>query len=281
MALIQRGGPALIPRGGNVLGFSLNVPQIPCGINVEYFFDRAAVRNALKPAVHKALYKAGSVVFQLARRSIVRKGMAAPKLKVMNTYGNLSLRQISQLQSTRTETAGVNRDSRGRFLRGSGARRSIGGQITEADRQKVLKRIAEIKAKEQSPPGTPPHTHRGNLRDRPGIVFAFDKTSESVVIGPMLVDATMTRIAYLHEFGGSQRMRAWMWVPRWPRSYRTGIVGHWPVGTRPAKGERWAMTETIGTFRYPARPYMRPAMMRAIESGRIAKEFENKFSVGG
>lgn len=262
MALIPRGGPTLIPRGGNVLGFSLNVPQIPCGVNVDYFFDRAAVRQALGEMKAKAFYQAGRVVFQLARRSIVRKGMARPKLKVMKTYSNMSLRSISRLD----------------LMKGS---KSQGGKITESDRRKVLERIAQIKEQKPSSPGSPPFTHRGNLRDKPGIVFALGESRESVVIGPMLVDANMTRIAYLHEFGGSQRMRAWMWVPRWPRSYRTGIVGHWPVGSRPAKGERWAMTETIGTFRYPARPYMRPAMMRAIESGRIAKEFENKFSVGG
>lgn len=279
MAIFSR-APSLIPRGGSMLGVSFNMPGIPAGISTDYFFDRAAVRNALKPAVHKALVRGGLAVMQIARRSITRQGMAQPELKVMKTYAGLSLKQIAGLESASAERQGVMRDSRGRYLRGSGAIRSRDGQITEADRRKVLERIRQIRSKDASPAGTPPNTHRGNLRDRPGIVFAWDSTSESVVIGPMKVDDQMTRIAYLHEFGGSQRMRVWMWVPRYQGSY-TPIIRQMPVGKRPARSDRWTVTDTVGTFVYPRRPYMRPAIDRAISSGRIAKEFANRFKVGG
>ena len=252
MAIFSR-APSLIPRGGSVLGVSFNMPGIPAGISTDYFFDRAAVRNALKPAVHKALVRGGLAVMQIARRSITRQGMARPELKVMSENKNVSLANLV----TMSDAAGNKRQA-----------------------NKLRERIRQIRAKDASPAGSPPNTHRGNLRDRPGIVCAWDSTSESVVIGPMRVDNQMTRIAYLHEFGGSQRMRAWMWVPKYRGSY-TPIVRQMPVGKRPARSDRWAVTDTVGTFVYPRRPYMWPAIDRAISSGRIAKEFANRFKVGG
>jgi len=163
MAIFSR-APSLIPRGGSVLGVSFNMPGIPAGISTDYFFDRAAVRNALKPAVHKALVRGGLAVMQIARRSIKRQGMAQPELKVMKTYAGLSLKQIAGLESATAERQGVMRDSRGRYLRGSGAIRSRDGQITEADRRKVLERIRQIRSKDASPAGSPPNKAAGQVR---------------------------------------------------------------------------------------------------------------------
>ena len=245
---------ALIPAGRNPYGgaISMRMPGIPSGINYDYFFDRAAIKNALKPAVHKGLYRAGSVVMQIARRSIKRQGMARPKLKVMQENPDSTLRDLIGM----SEAIGNRRQT-----------------------NQLRRRLLEIQAKAPSAPGTPPHTHKGNLRDKPGIVFAWDPTSESVVVGQGSPSAAW--LASLHEFGGREQMRGWAWIPRWPRSYRNGIIGYWRVGREPRRKDRWEQTSFYESVPYPERPYMRPAFRKAIASGRIAKEFANRFRVGG
>lgn len=245
---------ALLPSGGNPYGaaISLNMPGIPAGIDYRFFFDRAAVKGTLSQMKHKALYKAGSVVMQIARRSIKRQGMARPKLKVMTENPDSTIRDLIGMSEA------------------SGNRRQA---------NQLRRRLLEIQAKAPSAPGTPPHTHRGNLRDKPGIVYAWDGTTESVVVGQG--ERSAAWLASLHEFGGREQMRGWAWIPRWPRSYRAGIIGYWRVDRSPKRSERWAPTSFYENVPYPERPYMRPAFRQAINSGRIAAEFANRFKVGG
>lgn len=245
---------ALLPAGRNPFGpaINFNMPGIPSGINYKYFFDRAAVKGAMSKTTHKALYRAGSVVMQIARRSIKRMGMAKPRLKVMQENPDATIRDLIGMSEA------------------SGNRRQA---------NQLRKRLLEIQAKAPSPPGTPPHTHRGNLRDKPGIVYAWDPISESVVVGQGSPSAAW--LASLHEFGGREQMRGWAWIPRWPRSYRNGIIGYWRVGREPQRKERWEPTSFYEAMPYPERPYMRPAMRQAVASGRIAAEFANRFKVGG
>lgn len=245
---------ALLPSmSGGIPGVSLGAQiRIPSGINYEYFFDRARVINAMDKAKRAALYKAGSVVMQIARRSIKRMGMAKPKLRVMTENPEMSIRDLIGMSEA------------------SGNRRNA-----NALRQRLL----EIRAKAPSAPGTPPHTHRGNLRDKPGIVYAWDPGSESVVVGQGSPSAAW--LASLHEFGGTEQMVGWAWIPKWPRSYRAGIIGYWRVGRSPKNLKRWEQTRFRETMPYPARPYIRPAFAKAIDSGRIASEFRNRFRVGG
>jgi len=232
------------------LSGGVNIPQIAARISYDYFFDRALIKNTLDAAVRRALYKSGSIVFQIARRSIKRQGMALPRLKVMRDNPGISIGQLI----TRTETTD---------------RRS---------HRALIKRLRQIQAREPSAPNTPPHTHRGNLRDRPGIVYAFDPTSESVVIGES--DPSISWLASLHEFGGSQPMQGWAWVPRYPR-YQNAIIGWWRVGQHPQRTSLWEPTAFRERRVYPARPYMRPAIARAIASRDIVKQFQNQFRVGG
>jgi hypothetical protein len=243
---------ALIPYTRSVGQISLNFPGITAGIDYNYFFDRAAIKSAMSKTTHKALYRAGSVVMQIARRSIKRMGMAKPRLKVMTENPDQSIRDLIGMSEA------------------SGNRRQA---------NQLRRRLLEIQAKAPSAPGTPPHTHRGNLRDKPGIVYAFDPTSESVVVGQGSPSAAW--LASLHEFGGRETMQGWAWIPRWPRSYRNGIIGYWRIGREPKRKDRWERTRFQETFPYHERPYMRPAMRQAIDSGRIAKEFANRFKVGG
>jgi hypothetical protein len=245
---------ALLPSMPNLgAGLSLNAgARIPAGINYEYFFDRSRVINAMSKAKRAALYKGGSVVMQIARRSIKRQGMARPKLQVMNENPDQTIRDLIGMSEA------------------SGNRRQA---------NQLRRRLLEIQAKAPSAPGTPPHTHRGNLRDRPGIVYAYDPTSESVVVGQG--SPSIAWLAALHEFGGTEQMIGWAWIPRWPRSYRAGIIGYWRVGRSPKRLNRWEQTSFRENVPYPERPYMRPAFAKAISTGRIAKEFANRFKVGG
>ena len=245
---------ALLPSMPNLgTGLGLNVSAgIPVKINYEYFFDRSRVINAMSKAKRAALYKGGSVVMQIARRSIKRQGMARPKLRVMTENPDQSIRDLIGMSEA------------------SGNRRQA---------NQLRRRLLEIQAKAPSDPGTPPHTHMGNLRDKPGIVYAYDPTSESVVVGQG--SPSIAWLAALHEFGGTEQMVGWAWIPRWPRSYRAGIIGYWRIGRSPKRANRWEQTSFRENVPYPERPYMRPAFAKAISTGRIAKEFANRFRVGG
>lgn len=245
---------ALIPSmSGGIPGVSLGADiRVPVSINYKYFFDKPRVINAMSKTKRLALYKAGSVVFQIARRSIKRMGMAKPRLRVMTENPDMSLRELIGMSEA-------------------------GGNRRQANQ--LRRRLVEIQAKAPSQPGTPPHTHRGNLRDKPGIVYAFDPTTESVVVGQG--SPSIAWLASLHEFGGSEDMVGWAWIPRWRGSYRAGIIGWWRVGRSPQNTSRWEQTRFRERHPYPARPYMRPAFAKAIASGRIPAEFRNRFRVGG
>lgn len=49
-------------------------------------------------------------------------------------------------------------------------------------------------------PGKPPHSHDGDLRR--GIVFAYDRPNQSVVIGPLAYNIDGGRVPEVLEFGG-------------------------------------------------------------------------------
>lgn len=60
------------------------------------------------------------------------------------------------------------------------------------------------KAGVYSPPGSPPYSHSGKFKK--GILFAYDRQTKSVVVGPTLFERTAAfRIPGLHEFGGKDR----------------------------------------------------------------------------
>lgn len=242
MALIPMG--SLIPGTG---GLGLGIPGIPAQISVDWFFDRSTVQNALKGAKKWGLYRAGSVVMQISRRSIRKMGLAKPQLRIMRENPGIRLRDI---------------------LRDPG--------VPERTKRRVRERIFEIRFRPWSAAGTPPHTHTGIFRR--GITYAFDPSTESVVVGQTLQGGNW--LAALHEYGGYQRMQAWAWVPRWPR-YNSGILSWHREGRAPRNPARWVVTGFRKTFRYPERPYMQPAMLRAIASGRIPRQFRNRFRMGG
>lgn len=250
-------------------------PIVPAG-RFRFTYYARDVNTARGRLKFGALKKAGFAVMNLARRSIIRQGAAKPRLAVAKRNPGLTLRQIAELPGASRATAGTQRDSRGRFLPGSGKRAAVAGEISERDRARVLERIREIKARKPSRPGTPPHTHTGLLRRN--IFFDLDRSTESVVIGSFVPNAKWLPV--LHEFSGVQKMAAWLYVPRYAGRY-SPILAYHRVGKGPQNRGRWEPTQATKAMPYPARPYMGAAMRRGIGSGKIAAEFKGRFRVSG
>lgn len=251
---------------------SVKIPQPKLRVDFKYFFDRKIVTDTIGREKVKSLKRAGYKTMQIARRSITKQGMAKPQLKVAKEYANLSLAQIATLPGVAVFRGGVQRDSRGRFTRRSPAMRGVEGRITEATRRKVMERLREVQNPSHSDPGQPPFTHTGMFRNH--IVFSYDPGSESVVVGQAMPRGEW--LANLHEFGGVQPTKAWAFVPKY-QPYRAPILAFMKAGRSPRNASRWRPTSITDIRRYPARPYMRPAVLKAAASGAIVKSF----SVGG
>jgi len=261
----------LFPTAGSMFPGGGSVRLIP-EVRVSMFFDRSSVKNAMTKAEHKALSRASLLVRRTAQKSIRKMGMAKPKLAIMNAYSGMNLSQISRLPGASTERAGTARDSRGRFLKGSGARRSRDGRITERDRQKVIQRVREMKTKPPSAPGTPPHTHvpfGHMLGFRRNLYNAYDSQTHSAVVGPSKKGQDW-QAPQLHEFGGSKRLVGYVWRPKYER-YNKPIVRWVSPGTK--LGDQWIPLGKSKTSSYPPRPFMRPALEKS--RGRIAEMFRD------
>ena len=239
---------SMLDAGRNPLGAGLSGSMgIPLRINFDFFFDRASVQAALDKAIYRGLYSTGSVLMQISRRSIKKMGMAKPKLKVMRANPDAKLRQLLARNDVSTRT-----------------------------KRKISERLFEIRFKPPSQAGTPPHTHAGTLRR--SITYQYDPSTESVVVGAFMDGAAY--IASLHEHGGTQRMAAWAWIPKYDRGYK-GILSWYRVGKGPRNRANWELTTSFRqTFIYPQRAFMFPAMIEGIRRGRIPKEFEGRFRVG-
>mgnify|MGYP003341836428 CR=1 FL=1 len=242
-------GVFLPPGGGLAANIGLNgrIPSIPSRINVKYFFDRPRVKDAMDRAKYWSLYKAGSVVMQTARRSIKKKGLARPKLQIMKDNPGVALSQLARMPGIRPST-----------------------------RRQLRQRIWEIKNKPPSPPGTPPHTHTGVFRR--DIVYAYDPVAESVVVGQFMQGGAW--LAALHEYGGTQRMQAYAFIPKYEGRY-TGIIGWWRVGKKPRLPGRWHPLNMFENHSYPARPYMRPSITNAAAKSEVVAKFAGQFRAGG
>lgn len=106
-----------------------------------------------------------------------------------------------------------------------------------------------------SRPGDPPLNHTGKLKNN--IFFAWEEATQSVRIGPTKFNGRGSSMAAL-EYGGP----APVLVKKWH--------GH---GSRP--------TWEIRTVYIRARPFMRPALKKAMEPQRVKKFFERFMSDGG
>ena len=244
---------SIFPLGGGnpysaALG-GIRIPAIGMRASVNMFFDRAAVQNALSDMEWKSLSKASMRIKDHAKRSIKKMGRARPLLKIQKANPGLDLTSI---------------------LKQPG----VAGRTKRA----VIQRIREIKMKPPSAPGTPPHTHvpYGHMLGfRRNLWNFYDATSHSAVVGP---SRKGRMLPYLHEFGGQQTMVTWVYKPKWAGSMKAPIVWKREASERPRDPSRWLVTQQRQTVTYPARPYMDPALMKAVRNGDLAKAFGGKFS---
>jgi len=240
---------AIFPTGNLFpgLGGGFRIPGVAMRASVKNFFDRDAVKNALSEMEHRALSKGSMRIKDYAKRSIRKMGMAKPKLKIMRQNPNMNLRQAAAVPGLATRT-----------------------------RRAIETRAREIKTRPPSSPGTPPHTHvpYGHMLGfRRNLWNFYDPISHSAVVGP---SQKGRMLPYLHEFGGTQMLATWQYVPQYPRKYNP-IFWRLSVGQKPRNTGKWVDAGHTSRATYPARPFMQPAMRRAIARGDLAKPFGGQF----
>lgn len=243
---------AYIPSGWNpfsaAMGGGFRIPSISMRVSTSMFFDRAAVKSALSAMEFKALSKGSMRIKDYAKRSIRKMGAGRPPLRIM-------------------------RDNPGVGLAALAARPTTGPRT----RRTLEARIMEIQTRPPSPPGTPPHTHvpySHMLGFRRNLWNYYDAQTQSAVVGP---SRKGKMLPFLHEFGGTQTLAVWVFRNRYPGGpviTRTG-----GIGDRPTNSALWQVSSQRRVVRYPERPFMFPAMMRAVTNGDLAKAFGGQFSV--
>jgi hypothetical protein len=228
---------------------SIRRPRIALTGNIDFFFDRDFIKNSMNAAEYTAAMKSSVKVKDFARKSIKKRGMAklSNKASLMIANGQT----LSMLVAS--------------------------GVISERVRGTIVK---QIQKPPPSAPGTPPHTHTPYAGDqasylgfRRNLWNFYDPSTRSAVVGP---SAKGRALPFLHEFGGTVNLRTQVWVPRYGRSMRRPIIR--TVGDTGVVRDtgRWNTIRTESAS-YPARPFMRPALKKAIAGGHIAKAWANAF----
>lgn len=237
---------AFFPRTTLFPGLSLNVPRIPVGINVNNFFDRKSVKDALTAMEYECLTKASLLVRRTAQKSIKQVGAARPALKIMKANPGVQMAVLAALPTT-----------------------------SKRVRKALLTRVAEIQRRPASPPGTPPYTHVPSshmLGFRRNLYNAYDRMSHSAVVGPTRKGKEWF-LPHLHEVGGSKGpVQQYVLVPKYPRYTRPITIWGSPNANM---GPQWVPTGVTKTAKYPARPFMGPALTKSLP--KIAGIFGGKF----
>lgn len=220
------------------------------------FFDKDGVKGVLSEMERKALSKASLVIKDRAFRIIKKVGLSRIPRKLQEKYP------------------------------GAGPTALLGmGLITTKERDRIIR---EVQFPPSSPPGTPPYTHTpysghqaSYLGFRRNLWNFYDASTHAGVVGP---SKKGRMIPYLHEFGGSQRLRTWVWIPqKFTKNgrMRKPIVMKLPVGQSPSDITKWRPTAMMDSVIYPARPFMQPAMDFCIANGSIARAFGGTFRKTG
>ena len=84
-----------------------------------------------------------------------------------------------------------------------------------------------------SAPGEPPHAIRGHSYIRDFLFYGYDPARHSVVVGPVRLPGTVVGVPALHEYGGTQTLKA-----RKVRVFVAGKYGPIRVGGRPGMTSR-------------------------------------------
>jgi hypothetical protein len=263
----------------NPFGRGIRAPGIPTRVTVDMFFDRAAIKAALSQIEYDGLSKASMRVKDYAKRSIKKRGMARPQLKVMKDNPGKSLGELAAMPG-----------------------------VPATVQRQLRQRISEIVSPKGSPPGTPPFTHvpYGHMLGfRRNLYNAYDLRTHTAVVGPSKKGAQFG-LPHLHEFGAKIEKTAWelnykyplvgkktlerivrdsrgnsnRWQKQYQQARQVKRVFRWlPTGKRPVNSGKWKPTNMTRLFPYPKRPFMRPALQKAISNGDIAKAFRGRVVV--
>jgi len=239
----------VIPRIPQVVP---QIPSIAMRVSTSAFFDREAVKAAMSEMDYKALSKASLLVKDRARRIIKKRGMARIPLKLQERYPGAGPTALHQM-----------------------------GVLSKSVRDTIVR---EVQFPPASAPGTPPHTHTpyaghqaSFLGFRRNLWNFYDRQTHSGVAGP---SKKGRMLPFLHEFGGTLRMRTWVYIPQIKTKsggMRRPIVMKLPTGQRPTNHDHWRPMSTQTMEVYPARPFMKPAMDFCVANGSIARAFKGQF----
>ena len=230
--------------------YGIKIPSIGFRVNVEMFFDREHVQQSMSAGELKALSKASLKVKDYAKASIKKKGLARLPFKVQENFPGAGINTLLAV-----------------------------GAINARLHKQIVR---EVRNPPASAPGTPPHTHTpysgaqaSFLGFRRNLWNFYDSQTRSAVVGP---SKKGRQLPYLHEFGGNLSMRTWVWVPQ-KGAMRRPITMKLAAGQRPHDATKWRPTSIVDRKIYPARPFMAPAMRKAISNGAIARAFKD--CIGG
>lgn len=237
----------MIPAAG------IRVPSVIKRFTFNAFFDRQAVKDALSDMDFHALSRASLRVRRHAQRLIQKRGMARLPTRVARQFAGMGLPAMVQA-----------------------------GAITQRLADRIVREVQHPPA---SAPGSPPFTHtpyagspQSHVGFRRNLYNFYDAQTASAVVGP----ARRGRmLPFLHEFGGTVQLNTWVYNPQIPTrsgQMRSPIIWRMGAGATPANTNLWTqMPGARQMVRYPARPFMAPAMRRAILNGDICRAFRGAF----
>lgn len=109
--------------------------------------------------------------------------------------------------------------------------------------------------KKPSPPGSPPSCHSSDpVATLKNIWFAYEPSTQSVVVGPLRLNGSGGSVPALHEFGGRRTIRELL------------VRGRWVPESTIGRRNRQRFRSRTRSARYPARPFMGPAGQAEIKS---------------
>jgi hypothetical protein len=143
----------------------------------------------------------------------------------------------------------------------------VGSFVRTEARQSMRKR------KRASDPGSAPSVHIGTLKNL--LVFAYDPSARSMVIGPQILGSTAfysPTVPEILEYGGERRISSQQARKLVARINRLAASGRDKAG----RFLKWAdrkkrIKDVPRVLRYPARPFMAPAFAKAMP--RVEEKF--------
>jgi hypothetical protein len=151
------------------------------------------------------------------------------------------------------------------------------GAFVRTKASQSMKRPSKKRKGEASAPGSPPNAH--NAKGTSGlktIRFQYDPQSDSVLVGPLKFNSSVvgfeasTTVPALHEYGETAIITERRWIPlkSWQRP------GPWRrVNSKTKKKPGTRYESRTRTAKYPARPFMAPAL--AAEAPKFPDLFGN------